>query len=168
MRLVTKEYRQAAMRATAVLLLGFLVGMCGGEKATQPGEAPVAGDRHPAGTYTKPGRTYPRLIVWPDGRFDCIVTGFFICPWTGTCCTGDQGQYDFHAVFSGRGATTGDTLSAELQGVYYPVPPDTIAVTGHSFVAAWNGSGWHLECSITAACGDPQTASWLYELRRVP
>ncbi len=160
--------RARARQLAIVLLLGVAAQGCI-EGATQPIETtqPPA-ISHPPGTYAKPGRDYPRLIVWADGRFDCIVDGNFICPWNGSCCDNDQKYYSFYAVFSGTGATTRDALSATLRGIYFRSPPDTIAVTGSSFRADWNGFGWNLDCAITATCGEPQTASWVYSLLLVP
>ena len=67
-----------------------------------------------------------------------------------------------------NGATTRDTLSATLRGVFFLTRPDTISISGNSFQALWNGAGWDLGCAITADCGEPQTASWLYRLTQVP
>lgn len=165
----TSEHRKPCARALAFLVLFAVASHGCGETTTEPTEKaqPVV-VTHPAGTYTKPGRNYPRLIVWTDGRFDCIVDGEFWCPWNGSCCENDPTRYPFFAVFSGTGATTRDTLDAVLLGVYFRSPPDTIAVTEQAFRADWNGAGWELLCSITAACGEPQTASWLYTLKMLP
>lgn len=89
--------------------------------------------------------------TWPDRRFDCLVDGALWCPWSGACCGNDPTSYPFYAVFWEQVLRLETCWTRPSERVFFRLPPDTIAVTGHSFRASWNGAGRDLECALSVA-----------------